>query len=130
MNMPTESESARKTAHRLGGADDLETARRSRTKTATSATPSARLNGISQKSSASTMEGNTSKNHTSDDAFKASVRIPIHVVQITTGRELPRRSRAGLPERARRVELDPEEGSALGRPGDRPGREDRGIGPA
>lgn len=78
------------TAHRLGGADDLDVARRSRTYTATSATQRATLSGISQKSSAATMEGNTSKNHNSDDAFRATVKAPIHIVQIATGRGLLR----------------------------------------
>lgn len=89
-NMTMESKRTRMTAHRLGGADDLDTARRSRTYSATSATPRARLSGISQKSRAATMDGDTRKNHTSDDACTTSVRAPIHVVQITTGRGLLR----------------------------------------
>src|ERR1700722_18076916 len=91
-NIPMDSERARVTAHCLGGADEVDRARRSRRNTEISATPRAMLNGISQKSSAATKEGNTSKNHTSDDAFRASVKAPIHVVQITTGRGLLRPS--------------------------------------
>lgn len=85
-----DSERTRMTAHRLGATDEVDAARRSRTYTAISAIPRARLNGISQKSSADTMEGNTSKNHTSDNTFKANVEAPIHVAQITTGRGLLR----------------------------------------
>ena len=32
------------------------------------------------------MDGNTNQNHTSDDAFKARLRPPIHTVQTTIGR--------------------------------------------
>jgi hypothetical protein len=87
-NMTVDSERRTMIDHRPGGADDLDTARRSRTYTATSAITRARLSGISQKSSAATMAGNTSQNHTNDDAFTVSVRAPIHVIHFTTGRGL------------------------------------------
>ena len=91
-NIPMESERARVDRPLSGGADEVDRARRSRRNTEISATPRAMLNGMSQKSIAATTEGNTSKNHTSDDAFRASVKAPIHVVQITTGRGLLRPS--------------------------------------
>jgi len=63
-------------------------ARRSRRYTVTSITHRQRLSGISHKSGAATMDGDTTKNHSRDDAFTVSVEAPIHVVQITTGRGL------------------------------------------
>jgi len=63
-NMTMESERTRVTAHDLGGADDIDTAWRSRTYTATSMTPRTRLYGMSQMRSAAEMDGNTKKeNH-------------------------------------------------------------------
>jgi hypothetical protein len=87
-NRTSESVRARVTAHRLGGGDDLDTAWRSRTYTATSMTPRTRLYGASQKSSAATIDGTTKKNHISDETLTAKLSPPIHAVQITTDRGL------------------------------------------
>ncbi len=78
------------TAHDLGGADDIETAWRSRRYTAASMAPRTRLYGMSQKRSAAKMDGNTKRNTSSDEAFTARLRPPIHAVQRTIGRGLPR----------------------------------------
>ena len=89
-----DSERTRMAAHRLGAAgNEVDTAKRSRTYTARSAIPRATLSGISQKSSADTMEGNTTRNQTSDDAGVQgkSVEVPIHIAQISNpGRGLLR----------------------------------------
>jgi hypothetical protein len=85
-----ESERTSATAHDLGGADDIETAWRSRTYTAASMAPRIRLYGMSQKRSPAKMDGNTKRNTSSDEAFTARLRPPIHTVQRTIGRGLPR----------------------------------------